>query len=153
MTDFPVISRQEALDQGLPTYFTGKPCKHGHVAERRTANKTCVECARATIRKWHSDNRDKANANSKKWRQANRAKKNADWWDYKTKKLMAQGAWNFRDEIKQIYANCPEGYEVDHIFPLRGSNSCGLHVPWNLQYLPAAENRKKGNRIATEHCF
>lgn len=25
-------------------YFTGKPCRHGHVAERKVANGICVEC-------------------------------------------------------------------------------------------------------------
>jgi hypothetical protein len=36
--------RQEAIGRGLPTYRTGKPCKHGHVAERRTDNSDCLDC-------------------------------------------------------------------------------------------------------------
>lgn len=27
-------------------YFTGKPCKHGHVANRYAAGGACVECSR-----------------------------------------------------------------------------------------------------------
>jgi 5-methylcytosine-specific restriction endonuclease McrA len=47
----------------------------------------------------------------------------------------------------QIYLDCPTGYEVDHMHPIRGKGFCGLHVPWNLQYLPEAVNRKKSNRL------
>lgn len=39
-----IISRKNALSQGLTHYFTGKPCKHGHVAKRGTASKNCIDC-------------------------------------------------------------------------------------------------------------
>lgn len=40
----PIITRDEALALGLGRYFTGEPCKHGHVAERYTKRRQCVEC-------------------------------------------------------------------------------------------------------------
>jgi len=45
-----VISRKEALARCLTKYMTCKPCKHGHVAERRTDTGNCIECQRLRAR-------------------------------------------------------------------------------------------------------
>jgi hypothetical protein len=39
-----IIGRREAKERGLTSYFTGKPCKRGHIAKRQL-NGTCVMCA------------------------------------------------------------------------------------------------------------
>lgn len=65
----------------------------------------------------------------------------------RTKISKAMPVWVDENTIKVIYRNCPEGYHVDHIIPLAGANVCGLHVPWNLQYLPAYENISKSNKF------
>lgn len=42
------ISRKEAVRLGLKRYFTGVPCAHGHICERRVRKfgGECVECGR-----------------------------------------------------------------------------------------------------------
>lgn len=43
-----IISRAEAVEQGLTTYFLGKPCIHGHMAERYVSSKGCLVCQEDT---------------------------------------------------------------------------------------------------------
>ena len=38
------ISRSEAQEKGKKFYFTGAPCKMGHISHRRTTNCFCYEC-------------------------------------------------------------------------------------------------------------
>lgn len=55
--------------------------------------------------------------------------------------------WVNKEKIREIYEKCPDGYHVDHIVPLKNDMVCGLHVPWNLQYLTASENISKSNKF------
>jgi len=66
---------------------------------------------------------------------------------YRAAKVSAVPSWANLDKISEIYENCPEGYHVDHIFPLQGETCCGLHVENNLQYLPAKDNLSKSNKV------
>lgn len=43
-----IISRKEAKAAGLKTYFTGKPCINGHIAERNVSEAKCYECRKAS---------------------------------------------------------------------------------------------------------
>lgn len=40
-----IITRREAKELGLKRYFTGKPCKYGHVCEQYCSNYYCVDCS------------------------------------------------------------------------------------------------------------
>ena len=65
----------------------------------------------------------------------------------RSRKRQATPFWSDLDKIQEIYKNCPSNMPVDHIKPITNPRLCGLHVPWNLQYLTRSENSKKGNRI------
>src|SRR5690606_27646830 len=53
-----LVSREDAIKAGLKTYFTGKPCVHGHLAYRRTYDHKCAECNRLKMKKWRKDTPD-----------------------------------------------------------------------------------------------
>jgi 5-methylcytosine-specific restriction endonuclease McrA len=51
-----IILRAQAKAFALKRYFTGKPCKQGHYAERLVSNGTCLECFNIRQKKaYHAD--------------------------------------------------------------------------------------------------
>ena len=57
---------KEAIKNNQKYYFTGKPCKHGHIANRLANTRYCVECCKNVASKWQKDNRERAREISKK---------------------------------------------------------------------------------------
>jgi hypothetical protein len=47
-------SRQEALEKGEKSFFTGRPCIRGHVAKRSTENGSCYACLAIAVKKWRA---------------------------------------------------------------------------------------------------
>lgn len=82
-----LISRADAKSKGLKRYFTGRPCKHGHVSEYLVSNGTCCACNCAKVIEWQRKNPDKAKKRNDKWREANPglAAKRANEWYYQNK--------------------------------------------------------------------
>jgi transcriptional regulator with XRE-family HTH domain len=45
------ISRQQAIALGQDRYFTGESCVNGHISQRWTKSKKCIECSKESNRK------------------------------------------------------------------------------------------------------
>lgn len=92
----------------------------------------------------------------KEYRKLNPGKINAKVAQRKAAKLQQTPKWLTKTQLNEIEAFyilakelqwlSEELLHVDHIVPLQGKNVSGLHVPWNLQILPASLNISKGNR-------
>jgi 5-methylcytosine-specific restriction endonuclease McrA len=71
--------RADAKRLGLPTYFTGTPCKHGHVCDRYTANGRCLECNVLMARRHRSTHPGQNAANVARWRRDHPERAKHSW--------------------------------------------------------------------------
>lgn len=66
-----VILRSEARSRGLKRYFTGKPCKNGHVVERFVSKGTCAACLVVTSAAWKASNAESIKETRKQYLKLN----------------------------------------------------------------------------------
>lgn len=52
-----LITRSQARSKGLSRYFTGQPCKHGHIAARMVCNTGCIVCITIKLKEWAKSDR------------------------------------------------------------------------------------------------
>jgi hypothetical protein len=185
------ISRSEAKSRGLKHFFTGRPCKHGHVSRYFVSSHLCMECDRlkrietadarnskkrakraqpeekgkiAAARKLHYEanreaisarrsaayekNQDAMREKVRKWHAENRGKANAVYAARQMRKRNATPPWADLDVIASIYVEAKAlGWHVDHIIPITNKLVCGLHIPANLRPLDPTENVRKKNKF------
>ncbi|KAA1013015.1 HNH endonuclease [Paraburkholderia panacisoli] len=129
-----IISRAEAKAAGLKTYFTGKPCKYGHVAECQTVNYTCCECnrikksaqykadlekSRANRREYYAANTERLAENAKRSRMNNREKLLAGKKAY-YERVKLDPEWQKRESEKRL-ANREKKREYDKQYAIANS--------------------------------
>ena len=159
---FPA-SQAEALRQDVTYYFTGKPCKYGHLSERFAKNRNCRECLRLRNRartkegywidygdeayKQHKRDRAKRYASSEAHKRAVAYRR---YFEKNARVATDKGVTELRRirlEAQLLSIDTGVKHEVDHIIPLIHDLVCGLDVPNNVQTLTKAENRRKAARF------
>lgn len=157
------ISIEQATKEGLKHYFTGKPCKRGHISKRYLINKECVNCrAEKTqsykesgyFKNYRIENKEKEQQYRKKYKTENKNKTNANTAKRRSLKAQRTPKWCDENKVKYFYTLAQYfefitlgiKYHVDHIIPLNGDTVCGLHVDNNLQILRADQNLTKNNK-------
>lgn len=160
------VSRADALRSGASVYFTGMPCKRGHISQRRVAGRACIQCSIelsriryaelrddycAKRKEWTERNRERHYATNLAWQRRNPEQHRASQSKRRAVARNANGYWTKADIARLMEAqdgccagcraSLEDGYHVDHVMPivLGGSN-----WPDNLQLLCPPCNRKKG---------
>ena len=113
------------------------------------------DTARNGILAWREENKEHYANYFAKYAQENRGKVNAKWMKRNASKKCRTPSWLSDDDhwiIEQAYDIAAKrkqmfgfDWHVDHIVPLQGKTVSGLHVPWNLQVIPAKQNLMKSN--------
>jgi len=121
-------------------------------AKRRTYYRKHAEVERSKYSAYRKSNPEKVRACKARWRRRQIGYNTAQWAARKARKNRATPPWSDIKTINSIYRaaremqeKTGERYHVDHIVPLKSKLVCGLHVPANLQIIPAQKNMTKQN--------
>lgn len=109
------------------------------------------------VRRYYADNKETCRAKKRQYQKENLpvyAQINAK---RKAEKLKRTPSWLTPDDywlMRQAYELAALrtkvlgfSWHVDHVIPLQGKTVSGLHVPSNLQVIPAVSNRSKSNKF------
>ena len=151
-------------------YRTNYPEKQS-IADRKW-RKANPDKASAKSKRWAIANPEKVKAMTRAWTSANieRVRENSRKYYakhpekcgvHRVTKQNRQPSWLTVDQIYEMRAMYVQArmltkmsgmkWHVDHRVPLMGKLVSGLHVPWNLQVIPAIDNMKKGNKHECNH--
>lgn len=132
-------------------------------AEWRTANPDALKLSRKNNYSYekcvarYQRTRDRRLFICKLYRENNRAKYAALSAKRRAQMRQATPSWFNPDIVEQFYVEAMRltselgiPYEVDHVIPIQSKKVCGLHCQFNLQVIPASENRTKSNKFIIE---
>lgn len=117
-----IITRIQAQSQQLTTYYTGVPCKYGHLAVRNTKDGSCYECCRIRSSKFRADRPDYAKSNYRN---------NVERYRQQTKEYYA----SHKEQYQQRNA---EYYSTDEVYQ-QHLETC---AKWRIRYKEQQRNHK-----------
>ena len=142
-----IKNRADAIKDGDKTYFTGKPCKHGHISERLIMG-ACLECKKLIDKNYKENNKSHIKEYHKNYSKEN----------YSTEKRRKQYRENIESELLNHAKNRAKKKNLDFnlekndivipdFCPVFGIK-IGFHNKQNVPTLDRIDNTKgyiKGN--------
>lgn len=119
-----ILSWSEAKNLGFVRYFTGKPCKRGHVSERFSSTGNCAQCLADTRRRDRAENPDRYRQYSRKSSRQKRANNperireldraryaaNAEKMRERQRTARAENSDRYRELSRRRYAANPQAW-------------------------------------------
>lgn len=145
-------------DAALATRQKYRDSHKAEIAElKRAYRERNREALQAQDREYYYANRERITTQRQGYRVAHAASVAANNRARQASKVQRTPAWVTADDLwmmRQAYELARLrtkmfgfAWHVDHIYPLRGATVSGLHVPTNLQVIPATDNCRKSNRV------
>lgn len=124
----------------------------------KNSKSKCKKCYTDRVKAYYQENRESKIEYQHQWNAKNRPKLGVYRAHKRVKRKLRNVPWLSSEDrlwMEEIYKaaqgvseDTGQPHHVDHIVPLLGKTVSGLHVPWNLQVIPADENMKKRNSFS-----
>lgn len=165
--DGPIVTRAEAVKAGLRRYFTGMPCKKGHLAQRIVRNRECEVCSRkrianyfktelgrAAMRKYQATESYRDSCHKYRGTEKGRVSSRLGEARRRARKQLVGGAFTQEDyaRLRSIQTKChvcgrsftkKNPATLDHVVPIALG---GPHDASNITLAHAGCNSRKNNR-------
>lgn len=99
-----IISRKDALLNGLSFYFTGKPCIKGHIVDRYVVSGNCTQCNADAHKTRRIQKQNEIKHANKEWRTKNKEyiyNKNKEWKE-NNKDKVSLSAKKYHEKMKTV---------------------------------------------------
>ena len=121
------LPRLKAIQQGKSTYYSGVPCKRGHLSERRVDSYSCIECTNNNAKKWARKYPHQIRLADRKWKKNNKdisALNHSEYYIQNREKLL-----NYNKEWNNNNKNRVRTYNINRRARIsEGNLSIGLET-------------------------
>lgn len=112
-----IITRKEAKAQGLVRYFTGKPCRRGHVCERLVSHSACIECKQKFHKEYYAKNKERLLKKVKDYAEANKDKitqYHSEYYARNQEKMKKRSLKRYKEKREEIAQKSKEYYQKNN---------------------------------------
>ena len=162
------ISRHIAKKNGSNKYFTGLPCKNGHISERYVIGNKCVKCKQEIGLKYYESNSDKINRLGKIYRKSEEGKAALESYrksdKYKKMKKLSDQKYKQSDKGKEArgkYYKSEKGKEAiskwrktdkakewaQKYYKVHRKENVELHSSYTLKYMRSNPQARLANSL------